>query len=112
MEKRKVNVNIDHGEPVFFTDNVTIVHNPSKFVIDFTQSAPRFDNIGNQQQQSIVIKHRTIIMDPVLAKMFLDIIKDNVKKYEKQYGKIKVAKGKRPRKLAKDTVETESRYIG
>ena len=114
MDKKKINVNIDFGEHVFFTDNVTVVHNPSKFVLDFTQSVPRFDSIGSQQQQSVAIKHRTILMDPVLAKMFLDVLKDNVKKYEKQHGKINVAKKKKSKKksIVKDSAETSSRYIG
>ena len=113
MEKKKMNVNIDHNEPAFFTDNVTIIHNPTKFIIDFTQSVPRFDTIGNHQQQSVAIKHKTIMMDPVLAKMFFEIFKDNMKKYEKQYGKIKVSKSKKSKKrVTKDTVEAESRYIG
>ena len=50
MEKKKesINVNVDLSEPAFHSDNVTIIHNPNKFVIDFTQTSPRFDSIGGK----------------------------------------------------------------
>ncbi|MEM5804738.1 MAG: DUF3467 domain-containing protein [Candidatus Aenigmatarchaeota archaeon] len=112
MEKKRVNVSIDNGRDVFFTDNVTIIHSPAKFVIDFTQTTPRFDNIGGEQQQSVIVKHNTVMMDPVLAKMFMEVLDENVKKYEKQHGKIKIEKGKTDKKSVPLAFEPGNRYIG
>ena len=112
-EKRRINVNVDHSEPVFFTDNVTVWHSPQKFVLDFTNATPRFDKVGEENQQTIAVKHKTLIMDPVLAKIFLDVMKENVEKYEKNVGKIAIPKPSKlkqakPLKLA----DAASKYIG
>ena len=110
-EKRRVNVNIDHSNLGFFTDNVAISHNPLKFIFDFTQVTPRFDRIGPEMQQSFAVKHNTIIMDPIMAKNILEILKDNLEKYEKKFGKIKMTKMKNKNKV-EYTTEEATRYIG
>jgi len=110
-EKRKINVNIDHREPAFFSDYLVVSHSPSKFILDFVQVTPRFDRIGDDMQQSIVMKHKTIMVDPQVAKNILEILDDNIKKYEKNFGKIKVEKIKIKRDGEKYLEET-TRYIG
>lgn len=116
-EKRRINVNVDHSEPAFFTDNVTVSHSQQKFVMDFTQTSPRFDRIGESNQQTIVVKHKTLVMDPALAKVFMNVLKENLDKYEKKFGKISVPK-KKARKSKKGVskasrvAEATSRYIG
>jgi|WetSurMetagenome_2_1015567.scaffolds.fasta_scaffold1071129_2 hypothetical protein len=119
MEKEKrINVTLDHGEPVFFSDNVTVSHNLSKFIIDFSQTTPRFDNVGGDMQQSLVIKHRSIMIEPQFAKIIMELLEKNVKKYEKSFGKIKVPKGAAPESKTVDLMEPEkasekaTRYIG
>ena len=110
-EKKQINVTVDHGEHAFFTDNVTVLHNPNKFVIDFTQTIPKFDNIAGKVQQTFTIKHKTVILDPQFAKIFLNAFQDNVKKYEDKFGKIKLP----PKQEAKEEhieVDGASRYIG
>lgn len=106
-----MNVNVEHAEPVFFTDCVTVSHGPAKFVLDFTQSVPRFDTLGGAVHQTLVVKHRTLLMDPAVAKSLLAVMQDNIEKYERQFGKIELP---RPKKATKKTftVETASRYIG
>lgn len=104
---------INHAEEAFFTDNVTVFHNPSKFVIDFSQMIPRFDNIGGKVQQVFVVNHKTVVMDPGFAKILLKTLEKNVKNYEKSFGGIKVPK----KRKKKDVVRTEmekptTRYIG
>jgi len=113
MEKRKrINVKVEHGDHAFFSDNVTISHNPNKFIVDFSQTIPSFDNVGGNMQQSFIIKHKAIMLDPQFAKIFLDLLQKNIKKYEKNFGKIKVPKHKKAKK--EEVVETEksTRYIG
>lgn len=111
--KEKMNVNIDHSEAVFFSDSVVVSHGPNKFVMDFSQTTPRFDFIGSQRQQSLVIKHKTVILDPQIAKDFFNVLKSNIEKYEKSFGKIKLPKQHKQDKLKKmpDASDT-SRYIG
>lgn len=111
MEKKKrVNVKIDHGEHAFFTDNVTVLHNPNKFIVDFSQTTPRLDNINGKMQQTFTVKHNTVIMDPQFAKSLLATLKKNVGLYEKKFGDIKLPKKKAKKKKAVEA--TETRYIG
>ncbi len=110
-EKRRINVNVDYAEPGFFTDSITISHSPNKFIFDFVQVTPRFDRIGPEMQQSLAVKHNTIIMDPVMAKNILEILKDNLGKYEKNFGEIKVEKKKIKDKPIEYSEES-TRYIG
>ena len=110
-EKKRVNVKIDHGEHAFFTDNVTVLHSPNKFIIDFSQTIPKVDNIDVKMNQTFTIKHNTVIMDPPFAKSLLDILKKNMKMFEKKFGDIKLPK-KRSMKKKPLEVESTTRYIG
>ena len=108
--KERFNLKIDHGDQAFFTDNATVLHNPNKFIIDFSQAIPRLDNINGKMQQTFTIRHNTILMDPQFAKSFLEILEKNMKNYEKKFGKIKVEKTSTE---IKKPMEVEStRYIG
>jgi len=110
-EKRRININIDHSDPSFFTDNVTISHNPKNFIFDFTQITPRFDRVRNGVQQSLIIKHRTVVMSPTMAKSILEILDKSLKGYEKNFGKIKLQKRKIKDKPIQYSEEA-TRYIG
>ena len=110
-EKQRVGLKIDHGEHAFFSDNVTVLHNPNKFIMDFSQAIPRMDSINGKMQQTFAIKHNTIIMDPQFAKSFLEVLSKNVKSFEKKFGKIKTLE--KMKKVKKKPLEAEStRYIG
>jgi hypothetical protein len=110
-KKKGIGVSLDHSEPAFFTDNVTVSHAPNKFVIDFSQTTPRFDSFDDKQQQTFVIKHKTIVIDPQFAKIFSDILQQNVERFEKTYGKIKVQKQKKEA-VKLERAESTTRYIG
>ncbi len=111
MEKKRINIKVEHGDHAFFSDNVTISHNPNKFIIDFSQTIPSFDTVGGDMRQSFIIKHKAVMLDPHFAKIFLDLLQKNIKKYEKKFGKIKIPKRK---KVKKKEIEAEktTRYIG
>jgi hypothetical protein len=115
-QERKVNISIDHNEPSFFSDELTVSHTESKFIFDFKQTTPRFDRIGNDLQQSLAIKHKTIVIDPVVAKSMMNAIKDNLANYEKQFGEIKLPKEKKTKGKKTPDVITEgsssATYIG
>jgi hypothetical protein len=83
---KKVKFDIENG-PVFFADEAGVIHNPLRIIFDFRSVTPRLD-IRNQEFQPIVLRHNLVMMDPFTAKNFLDILKDNIKNYEKQFGKI------------------------
>jgi hypothetical protein len=113
--EKRINVAVDHGDPVFFSDNVTISHNQNKFIIDFSQTTPRFDNVGGNMQQSIVIKHKSVMIEPQFAKILMDLLKKNMSKYEKNFGKIKIPKGSKQQGSileAEKVVDKATRYIG
>ena len=84
---KKVKFEIDNGRE-FFADEVGIMHNPLKIILDFRSITPRID-VRNQEFQPIVLRHNTVIMDPFTAKTFFNLLKKNLANYEKQFGKIK-----------------------
>lgn len=116
MTDKKVNVNvsIDNSEPATFVDRAVVSHSNEKFVLDFTQTTPRFDVIGEGIQQSITIKHKTLVMDPKTVKDFASILKENIEKFEKQNGKIAMPKPAKVKKEKKSLSVSDSstKYIG
>ena len=115
MENKKpLEVRIDHGKEAFYTNSISIIHSPAKFIINFKQATPRIDAIGDQKKQTILVRHNSIIMDPDLAKVFLQILKENLGNYEKKFGKIEspkkaVSKGETVSEFAEKDVHS---YIG
>ncbi|MBU5574971.1 MAG: DUF3467 domain-containing protein [Candidatus Aenigmatarchaeota archaeon] len=110
-----INISSDHSEQAFFADRIVISHGINKFVLDFTQSIPRFDQVGSELKQTIVIKHKTIIMDPAVAKNLLFVLEENIKKYEKNFGKIEIInknKKKENKKVLKNIQSSTQKYIG
>lgn len=107
MSESSKNISIDHGGEAFFTDSIAIMHGESKFILDFKQSTPRLDQVGGEQQQSISVEHSSIMMDPTTAKVLLSILKDNVEKYEDNYGEIEL-----PEREEEKDIGTEHDYIG
>ncbi|NQV08330.1 DUF3467 domain-containing protein [Candidatus Woesearchaeota archaeon] len=114
MEKKQIKVDIDNGN-VFFSDEIGVMHNPTKFILDFKNMTPRVD-VRNKEFQPLVIKHNVILMDVFTAKSFLDALQDNIKKYEKTFGKIKTPKAyekvKKERKSSKKTSKDMPSYFG
>jgi len=110
-EKRNINMILDNSNPGFFSDGVSILNRQDKFFLDFRQNTPRIDLLGEKQQQTNVVKHSTIVIDPIMAKALLNILQDSIKNYEKQHGKLqapKLQKVKEP-EVVKDTSDS---YIG
>ncbi len=61
-----------------------ITHSPAEFVIDFTRILPGVPKAKVQSR---------IIMTPQHTKSLLMALRDNIEKYEKQHGEIKLQKG-------------------
>lgn len=58
-----------------------IVHSPTEVIIDFARVMPR-------SPKARVLSR--IVMTPMHAKLLMKSLEDNLKKYEKQFGEIKV----------------------
>lgn len=114
MVEKQISVSVNPGDELFFCDSVAIMHSPAKFVIDLKQTSPRIDQIDNRTQQTLIVRHNAVIMDPELAKTFLQLLETNVKNYEKQFGRIKLPQAQKEQ--AKSVVSSETadstRYIG
>lgn len=85
-QHQHVNIEVQNGGD-FFADQVSVSHNPLRFILDFTRTTPRIDGSATSQPR-IVMSHNVLIIDPYLALEFIDVLKDNIAKYEKRYGKI------------------------
>ena len=85
-EGQQINVEVQNGTE-FFADQVSVSHNPLRFVVDFTRTAPRIDGNATQSPR-LVMSHNVLLVDPYLAVEFFNVLRDNIAKYEKRYGKI------------------------
>ena len=111
-ERRNVNINIDHGNVAFYSDSISIIFNLSKFILDFKQSIPRMDQIQGKEQETIAIKHNTVIIDARFAKNFMETLKKAVGNYEKKFGKIELPKKPIKKDKKEDVVASTESYIG
>ncbi len=110
--ERNVNVQIDHREEAFYSDSISIIYNPSKFILDFKQNTPRIDQIHGKSQETIAVKHNVIILDVKFAKIFLNTLKKSVEGYEKKHGEIKIPKTTKKSGRGGVITSKEEGYIG
>ena len=83
--KIEIDENIGQGEYVNFA---IVTHSAAEFVMDFIRILP-----GLTKSK---VKSRLVI-SPMHAKTFLNALQDNIEKYEKKFGEIKVVKNKQVR---------------
>ena len=77
-------INIELGEKEaegIYSNLAMITHSPAEFVIDFTRMLPGVPKTR---------VYARIIMTPQHAKSLLKALDENVEKYEKQFGEIKI----------------------
>ena len=99
-------VRSDLGES-FAADGVAIMFRQGKMVLDFRKSAPRVDQVGDQQQQSIKTEHQPIVLDPRAAKVLMKMLEDNIDSYEQQFDEIEV-----PEQHQDESETLDQDYIG
>ncbi len=79
---QKINIELDEkvgsGE---YSNFVVVTHSPAEFVMDFTRILPGVPKAK---------VHSRIIVAPPHVKSFMIALKDNISKFEKRYGEIKV----------------------
>jgi hypothetical protein len=76
----QVELSEESGQGIY--SNLAIVHHsPSEFIIDFSRILP-----GLKKAKV----YSRIILTPSHAKALMQTLKDNIEKYEKQFGEIKI----------------------
>jgi len=91
MKQQQPRINIELGDKEAegtYANLALITHSPSEIIIDFARVMP-----GTQKGKV----YSRIIMTPPHAKMLLNALQGNIKKFEDQFGEIKV-QGKEPHK--------------
>ncbi len=109
--EQEMRMNVNDGG-AFFADEVSVIHNPVKIVLNFKSVTPRMD-LGNQQMRLVMI-HNTITMEPYLAKDLAKVLNENIKTYEKKFGTIVKPKslGKVKKFSAAEKKEKKADYFG
>lgn len=80
--EQKINIELGEAEAEgIYSNLVLITHSPAEFVMDFTRVLPA-------KPKAKV--YSRIIMAPQHAKMLLSALQDNIKRYENEFGEIKV----------------------
>jgi hypothetical protein len=82
-QQQQINIELGEKEGEGIYSNLAIItHSPAEFVIDFTRVLPGVPKAR---------VHARIIMTPQHAKMLLNALKDNIDKFEKKFGEIRIA---------------------
>lgn len=82
---QQINVHIDEKEAEGIYANLAmLMHSPTEIIIDFARVMPR------TPKAKVLAR---IIMTPMHAKMLLRALTDNLAKFEKQFGEIKMHSG-------------------
>ncbi|MGV8017552.1 MAG: DUF3467 domain-containing protein [Ignavibacteria bacterium] len=83
--QQQINIELNEKEAEGNYSNLAIIsHSGAEFIIDFTRIFPGIPKAK---------VHSRIIMTPQHCKMFLNALKDNIERYENQYGDIKLFNG-------------------
>ena len=83
--QQQINIEIGEKEAEGIYSNLAIIsHSPAEFIIDFTRVLPGIPKSKISAR---------IVMTPQHAKMLLGALKDNIEKYENQFGEINLFQG-------------------
>jgi len=82
QQPQQINIELGEKEAEGIYSNLAIItHSPAEFVVDFTRVLPGVPKAK---------VHARIITTPQHAKLFLNALRDNIDKYEKTFGEIKI----------------------
>ena len=84
MEQKPIKLNIELGEKEsegIYSNLALIVFSPSEIIFDFARVMP-----GSQKGKIF----SRIVMTPQNAKSFMNALQENIKKFESQFGEIKI----------------------
>ena len=81
-QQQQINIELGEKEAEGIYSNLALItHSPAKFVVDFTRMLPGIPKTK---------VYARIIMTPQHAKSLLRALDENIKKYESQFGEIKI----------------------
>ena len=81
-QQQQINIELGEKEAEGIYSNLALItHSAAEFVIDFTRMLPGVPKTR---------VYARIIMTPQHAKSLLKALEENIKKYEKQFGEIKI----------------------
>ncbi len=89
--KRATEIQVELNESIaegVYSNLVIVSHSDAEFIFDFARFLP-----GKPKAKV----HSRVIMNPKNAKLFLNALADNIKKYESRFGKIKVDVTEKPK---------------
>jgi hypothetical protein len=82
LKQQRINVELGEKESEGIYSNLALIsHSPSEFIIDFARVMP-----GVQKTRV----YARIVMTPAHARMLLSALEENIKKFEGQFGVIKI----------------------
>lgn len=82
LKQQRLNVELGEKESEGIYSNLALItHSPSEFIVDFARVMP-----GVQKTRV----YARIVMTPAHARMLLSALEENIKKFEEQFGVIKI----------------------
>jgi hypothetical protein len=79
-----INIEIPNDLQVHYANFALIMHTPSEIILNFTSVLPGMTKANIDTR---------IVMTPLHAKLMLNALTDNLKRYEAQFGEIKIPTG-------------------
>lgn len=102
MKQQRINIELGEKEAEgTYANMVMIGHSPTEIILDFIRMMPGAPKAKVQSR---------IIMTPMHAKMLHKTLDDNLKKFEKQFGEIKMHSG--PEAMQSKNIGFESSVTG
>jgi hypothetical protein len=87
-QSHEINIELGEKEAEGIYSNLAIIsHSNAEFVIDFTRILPGVPKAKVFSR---------IIMSPLHTKLFLNALAENLRKYENQFGEVKLDSGQNP----------------
>lgn len=94
-QPQQINIELNEKEAEGIYSNLVLIsHSSAEFVLDFTRMLPGVPKTK---------VYARVIMTPQHAKNLLGALKDNVEKFEKEFGEIKVAGGQQGKPIGFQT---------
>jgi len=115
MEKEKKVPGIQElDKSPLFCNQMTVSHTPAQFFLDFRLVYPQF---APDNSQTTVVQHRTVVFEPYHLKEVINVLQENIRRYEKDYGEISVPQAienaKKKKELTTPTaVSSAPEYLG
>jgi hypothetical protein len=82
LKPQQINVQLDEKVAEGIYSNLALIaHSPAEFFIDFARMVPG---------TSKATVHARIVMTPSHVKFLLQALKENIERYEKQFGEVKL----------------------